>query len=246
MFNFDLHIHSCLSPCADLDNSPKVIGRRAKEVGLNGIMLSDHNSSRNAPAMKEVCNREGLQMLYGMELTTAEEAHCLVIFDTQEQADMMTEYVYDRLPVMVNDPDIFGAQIVVDADEKVIEMEPMLLSAPTGIRIVEAGEMIHKLGGLFVAAHLDRAYFSVTSQLGGLAGDEGFDAVEVSRHADLQEWRERCLGLPVLRDSDAHYIDDVGAIYNTADLKEFSVAALKDALINGGVKFAGSPITAKK
>jgi PHP family Zn ribbon phosphoesterase len=245
MFNFDLHIHSCLSPCADLDNSPKVIGHRAKEVGLNGLMLSDHNSSRNAPAMKEVCRREGLQMLYGMEITTAEEAHCLAIFDTQQQADQMMEYIYDCLPVIPNDPDIFGTQIVVDADEQVIEMEPMLLSAPTGIRIVDAGKRIHELGGLFVAAHLDRAYFSVTSQLGGLAGDEGFDAVEISRHADLEEWRARTLGLPVLRNSDAHYVDDIGAIYNTADLKEFSVAALKDALERGNVKHVGSAVTAK-
>ena len=237
MFNFDLHIHSCLSPCADLDNSPKLIGRRAKEVGLNGIMLADHNSCRNAPAMREVCKREGLQMLYGMELTTAEEAHCLAIFDTQEQADMMMEYAYDCLPVMPNEPDIFGSQIVVDADEQVLEMEPMMLSAPTGIRIVDAGKRIHQLGGLFVAAHLDRPYFSVTSQLGALAGDEGFDAVEISRYSDLGEWRERCLGLPVLRDSDAHYVGDIGAIFNTADLKEFSVAALKDAFERDAVSY---------
>lgn len=240
MFNFDLHIHSCLSPCGDLDNSPKNIGRRAREVGLNGIMLSDHNSSRNAPAMMEVCRREGLRMLYGMELTTAEEAHCLAIFDTQEQADLMMEYVYDSLPAMENDPDIFGSQIVVDADEQVIEMEPMLLSAPTSIRIVEAGQRIHKLGGLFVAAHMDRPYFSVTSQLGGLAGDEGFDAVEISRCSNLEEWRDRTLGLPILRNSDAHYIDDIGVMYNTADLEDFSVAALKDALNRGGVKFSSS------
>ncbi len=235
MFNFDLHIHSCLSPCADLDSSPREIGRRAKEVGLHGIMLSDHNSSRNASAMKEVCRREGLQMLYGMELTTAEEAHCLAIFDTQEQADLMTEYVYDRLPAIINDPDTFGTQIVVDADEQVIEMEPMLLSAPTGIRIVDAGRKIHELGGLFVAAHLDRPYFSVTSQLGGLAGDEGFDAVEISRHVDIEKWRDKCLGLPVLRNSDAHYPDDIGKIFNSAELKNFSVAALKEVLRSGNI-----------
>ncbi|MFO7936222.1 MAG: PHP domain-containing protein [Kiritimatiellia bacterium] len=236
MFNFDLHIHSCLSPCAALDSSPREIGRRAKEVGLDGIMLSDHNSSRNAPAMEEVCRNSGLKMLYGMELTTAEEAHCLAVFDTREQANLMTEYVYDFLPPMFNDPDVFGSQIVVDADEQVIEMEQMFLSAPTAIRIGDAGRKIHNLGGLFVAAHVDRPYFSVISQLGSLTGNEGFDAVEVSRHAVLEEWIDKCIGLPVLRNSDAHYVENIGEIYNQADLDEFSVAALKKAFEQGGIK----------
>ena len=236
MFNFDLHIHSCLSPCADLDNSPKEIGRQARLAGLDGIMLADHNSSRNAPAMAEICKREGIRMLYGMELTTAEEVHCLAVFDTRDQSELFADFVYKNLPVIINDPEVFGPQIVVDADESVIEMEQLMLSAPTGITIPEAGRRIHKMGGLFIACHIDRDYFSITSQLGGINGDEGFDAAEVSRFADLRKWRHRCKGLPVLRNSDAHYHEDVGLIYNRADLDDFSVAALKDALQNGVVK----------
>jgi 3',5'-nucleoside bisphosphate phosphatase len=236
MFNFDLHIHSCLSPCGDLDSSPREIGRRARAAGLHGLMLSDHNSARNTAAMEEICRREGLKVLCGMELTTAEEVHCLAVFDTREQAEALSEFVCERLPAMVNDPDIFGTQVVVDADESVIEMETMLLAAPSGITIPEAARRIHAMGGLFIACHIDREYFSVTSQLGGIFGDEGFDAVEVSRHADLRRWRHRCKGLPVLRNSDAHYCEDIGAIYNCAELAEFSVAALKEALQSGRVR----------
>ncbi len=236
MFNFDLHIHSCLSPCGDLDSSPREIGRHARLSGLHGLMLSDHNSSRNAPAMAEICRREGLQMLYGMELATAEEVHCLAVFDTATQARRFEDYVEDHLPEMVNDPDVFGSQIVVDADEGIIEMESLMLAAPTDITIPEAGCRIHAIGGLFVACHIDRAYFSVISQLGAINGDEGFDAVEVSRHSDLRSWRHKCCGLPVLRNSDAHYCDDIGAIYNQAPLTEFSVNALRDALRCGQIK----------
>ncbi len=236
MFNFDLHIHSCLSPCGDLDSSPREIGRRAREAGLHGVMLSDHNSTRNTAAMEVICRREGLKLLCGMELTTAEEVHCLAVFDTREQAELFSDFVGEQLPEIANDPDVFGSQVVVDADECVIEMEALMLAAPAGITIAEAARRIHGMGGLFVACHIDRDYFSVTSQLGGIFGDEGFDAVEVSRHSDLRRWRHRCKGLPVLRNSDAHYCDDIGAIYNCADLAEFSVAALKEALQNGRVQ----------
>ena len=230
MFTFDLHIHSCLSPCADLACSPAAIVRAAKAAGLDGVMISDHNSSRNSPALAEVCRREAFKCLFGMEVTTAEEVHCLAVFDTLEQAAAMTESVYAALPKRVNVPEVFGYQAVVDADEGVEELEWRLLSAPTRLTIREAGTRIHGLGGLFIAAHLDRAVFSVTSQLGGLAGDEGFDAVEISRHADVAAWRGKLLGLPVIRSSDAHYLDAIGSIWSEAELPEFSTAALKAAL----------------
>jgi predicted metal-dependent phosphoesterase TrpH len=229
MFKFDLHIHSCLSPCGDMCSSPAAIVRAAKAAGLDGIMLSDHNSSRNCPALAEACRREGLKGLFGMEVTTAEEVHVLAVFDTLEQAAAMTETVYAALPTRANVPEVFGYQDVVNADDEVVEMDIHLLCAPTRLTIREAGERIHALGGLFIAAHMDRGVFSVTSQLGGLSGDEGFDAVEISRRADVLEWRSKTKGLPFIRSSDAHYVDMIGAIWSEADLPEFSVRALKAA-----------------
>ncbi|MDA3926188.1 MAG: PHP domain-containing protein [Kiritimatiellae bacterium] len=235
MFKFDLHIHSCLSPCGDLECSPLAIVQRAKEVGLDGLMIADHNTSRNSAALAEACRREGLKALFGMELMTAEEVHCLAIFDTIEQAAEMTESVYASLPKRVNQPEVFGYQPVVNVDEEIEEFEWRMLSAPSRLMIREAGERVHQLGGFFAGAHIDRAVFSITSQLGSLSGDEGFDAVELSRHVRIDDWRDRCMGLPVLRNSDAHYLDGIGSIYNVANLSEFSVSALKEALSAGKV-----------
>ena len=229
MFKFDLHIHSCLSPCGDLDASPTAIVRAAKAAGLDGIMLADHNSSRNSPALAEACRRAAFHCLFGMEVTTSEEVHCLAVFDTLEQAAAMTDTCYDALPKRVNQPEVFGYQAVVDADDNVNELEWRLLGAPTSLPLRDVGLRIHELGGLFIAAHLDRSIFSVTSQLGGLAGDEGFDAVELSLHADVAVWREKTLGLPFIRSSDAHYLDGIGAIWTEGDLPEFSTRALKAA-----------------
>ncbi len=229
MFRFDLHIHSCLSPCGDLESSPSAIVRSALAAGLDGIMLSDHNSSRNCPALAEASRRAGLRCLFGMEVTTSEEVHCLAVFDTLEQAAALTETVYAALPARANVRSVFGEQPVVNADDEVLELETHLLGAPTRLSIREVGERIHALGGLFIAAHLDRAVFSVTSQLGGLAGDEGFDAVEISRRADVALWRDKTRGLPIIRSSDSHFLDAIGSIWSEAELPEFSVRALKAA-----------------
>ena len=230
VFKFDLHIHSCLSPCGDLDASPQAIVCAAKAAGLDGIMLADHNSSRNCPALAEACRREGgLLCLFGMEVTTAEEAHCLAVFDTLEQAAAMTEICYAALPKRVNQPEVFGYQAVVDADDNVEELEWRLLSMPTRLPLRTVGERIHELGGLFIAAHIDRPVFSVTSQLGGVSGDEGFDAVELSRHADVAVWGAKTMGLPFIRSSDAHYTENIGEIWSEAELPEFSTKAIKAA-----------------
>jgi len=212
-----------------LDSSPEAIVKTAKAAGLDGVMLADHNSARNCPALAEVCRREAFKCLFGMEVTTAEEAHCLAVFDTLEQAAAMTESVYAALPKRVNQPEVFGYQAVVNADNEVEELEWHLLGAPTNLPIHDVGVRVHELGGLFIAAHMDRLVFSVTSQLGGLAGDEGFDAVELSRHADVSVWKEKTLGLPIIRSSDAHYLDGIGAIWTEAELPEFSTRALKAA-----------------
>jgi len=239
MFAFDLHIHSCLSPCGDLDASPRAIVQAAKAAGLNGIMLADHNSSRNSPALAEACRRTELNCLFGMEITSAEEVHGLAVFDTLEQAAAMTEICYAALPKRVNQPEVFGYQAVVDADDNVEELEWRLLGAPTRLTLRETGERIHELGGLFIAAHIDRAVFSVNSQLGGLAGDEGFDAVELSRHANLEAWRDKTLGLPVIRSSDAHYLGDIGTIWSEAELSVFTTQALKAAWMSKGGRKEG-------
>lgn len=229
-YRFDLHIHSCLSPCGDLASSPSAIAKAAKAAGLNGVMLSDHNTSRNAPAFAEACKREGIACLFGMEITTAEEFHVLAVFDTLAQALQMTETVYAALPSRVNQPHVFGDQPVVNVDDEIEEMEPHLLSAPTSLSIQEIEQRVHGLGGLLIACHIDRPVFSVFSQLGGLSGHEGFDAVELTRMSAKKDWLEKICGFPILRSSDAHYLNAVGSIWNEAELEQFTVEQLRNAL----------------
>ena len=225
---FDLHIHSCLSPCANLEMSPGEIVARAKQAGMDGIALTDHQSARNCPAIAECAKRAGLQILFGMEVQTAEEVHTVALFDTVEQALAMTEFVYAAMPKRVNDPETFGDQPVVTWDDDIVELEWRILAMGCRHFIPETAAKVHELGGLYIAAHIDRPNFSVLGTLGAIP-EKAFDAVELSRTADEAEWRPKANDYAVTRSSDAHNLDDVARVWTEADLPEFSIAALKAA-----------------
>lgn len=225
---FDLHIHSCLSPCASLEMSPAEIVARAAAAGLGGIALTDHQSARNCPAMAECARRAGIACLYGLEVQTSEEVHTVALFDTVEQALELTEMVYTALPKRVNAPEVFGDQPVVTADDEVVELEWRILAMGCRLSISDVAERVRALGGLYLAAHVDRPNFSVLGSLGAVP-DGCFDAVEVSRTADAAEWARRTAGYAMVRSSDAHHLDDVARVWTEADLPEFSVSALREA-----------------
>ena len=149
----------------------------------------------------------------------------------------MTDWVYAALPKRVNDPDTFGDQPVVTWDDDIVEMEWRILAAACRKPIPEVAAKCRELGGLYIAAHIDRSAFSVYSQLGALP--EGvFDAVEFSRTADEAQWLPKAGGLAVTRSSDAHNLDDVARVWSEADLGVFSVASLKDAFARRAVSIS--------
>ncbi|MGE5228807.1 MAG: PHP-associated domain-containing protein, partial [Deltaproteobacteria bacterium] len=91
--------------------------------------------------------------------------------------------------------------------------------------------LVHRHGGLAVAAHVDRGSFGVIGQLGFFPADAGFDAVELSRHVPAGSEREAEFavhGLPVLHSSDAHYRADVGVVRTavTCERPDFDELAL--------------------
>ena len=226
---FDLHIHSCLSPCASLEMAPSEIVRRAAAAGMDGIALTDHQSARNCPAIAECARRAEIACLFGLEVQTAEEVHTVALFDAVDQAMALSDWVYEALPKRVNDPDTFGDQPVVTADDDIVEMEWRILAMGCRKSIPEVSAKCHELGGLYLAAHIDRSAFSVYSQLGGIPPDGAFDAVELSRTADEATWLPKADGYAVTRSSDAHNLDDVARVWTEADIPAFTTAALKTA-----------------
>lgn len=208
--------------------SPSAIVERAVAAGLDAMALTDHQSAKNCPAVAQCAARAGIKCLFGLEVQTAEEVHTLALFDTVDQALEMTDWVYEAMPKRVNDPETFGDQPIVTWDDDIIDMEWRILAMGCRRTIPETSEKTHSLGGIYIAAHIDRPNFSVVSGLGAVP-DGYFDAVELSRTADETLWSAQAASYALTRSSDAHNLDDVARVWTEADLPAFSVDALRTA-----------------
>lgn len=207
-FRIDLHIHSCLSPCAELDMTPRLIVKMAKDAGLDMIALSDHNSVRNAWAAMELGPEAGLAVLPAMEITSREEAHVLSVFETLEDAEAMQEALYAELPDSMDGHTEW--QVLVNHVDEVLGFEDKMLLGASTRPLRELVDTVRSFGGLAIASHLDRGAFSVMSQMGFVPDDVFFDAFEV---IDPERARTGMMfhpDIPLMMHSDAHRPADMG------------------------------------
>jgi PHP family Zn ribbon phosphoesterase len=216
-FRADLHIHTALSPCASEEMTPPAIVETALAAGLDVIAVSDHNAAGNVEAVQRAAEAAGggLTVLPGMEIASVEEVHVLGLFPDLAAAETVAARVRTLLPMAHTDYFAFyGEQTLLAADGHTVGAETAALAGSTTLDLNETVRLIHSVGGLAVAAHIDRRAFGLLSQLGYFTEDAGFDAVEVSRHigADSPRMDEfRGFGLPLIGSSDGHYLNEIGA-----------------------------------
>lgn len=213
MLYYDFHIHSALSPCGDEDMTPNNIVNMAKLCGLDTIAVSDHNSVKNAKAAIEAGKRIGLTVLPAMEVETEESVHILTLYPDMESAEEAAKAVYNALPDIKNRPEIFGRQLVMDADDNITGVEERLLISPTSLSVNSLFDMVKSVGGLFIPAHIDRHSYSILTALGFMPQDLDIKMVEISKNTtDLTAYLESRPELKkyrILRNSDAHYLDQL-------------------------------------
>ncbi len=233
----DFHIHTLLSPCAEIEMTPHHIVMRAAEFGIGAVAITDHNASANALAAVKTGERYGVKVFPGMEVECLEEAHIVVLFDTLKQLNAWQQLVDGKMNGLANNAEKFGGQFVVDDDDNFIREEERLLLAPLKMTAAEVVREVERLGGMSIAAHIDRPSYSIVGQLGFIEPDFGFAAAEISAagwRASKQSKLQRVAGyLPFVTDSDAHNIMDfVQGPKNLITVEELTVAELKLALTN--------------
>jgi len=208
-YRADLHLHTCLSPCGELEMVPTAIARRAKVLGLDIVAICDHNSVANAGAVARAGQRESVFVVPGIEITTREEVHVLGLFSPERDLQGI-QSLMDECLAGENDEEVFGHQIVVDEWDEPVAIETSLLIGATSLSLEEAVDVIHDFGGLAVAAHVDREGFGLLGQLGFVPPGLRLDALEVSTRVSHQEWDEEWQDYPVITSSDAHRLQDIG------------------------------------
>ncbi|MBQ7335278.1 MAG: PHP domain-containing protein [Clostridia bacterium] len=211
-YYYDLHIHSCLSPCADNDMTPNNIAGMAALAGLNIVALTDHNSCRNCPAFFAAAKRQGIIPVAGMELTTAEDIHVICLFEKLEDALRFNDEV-DSLRIRIpNRTDIFGDQLLTDKNDEVIGTEPDLLSNATQLMLDQVPVLVQKHRGICYPAHVDRESNGILSILGAFPQTPDFAIAEFHDTEKQEAYRAKHPKLEQMRtvvSSDAHYLWDI-------------------------------------
>ncbi len=179
-FLADLHVHTVLSGCAEVEMTPPLILRQAKRLGLSLIAITDHNACHNAEAVIEASVGTDVHVLPGMELQSKEEVHVLCLFDTVRQCQEWQEEVFRRLPARSNKEEVFGAQFVVNSVGEWVSTEERFLAGAAEIGLEEAVGRVHAMGGMVIPAHVDRPSFSLFSNLGWVPESLQVQALEVT------------------------------------------------------------------
>ena len=232
-FKADLHIHTVLSPCGDLEMSPTAIVQRALARGLDMIAITDHNTTRQVKVAQQVGRANGLFVLGGVEVTSQEEAHCLAYFETDEQLDLFQQFLDQHLPPIPNDEDRFGYQLIVDENDEIVGEEEYHLLNGIDVDIDGIYEEVHRIGGLFVPANANKGTTSLTSQLGFIPPDLKADGLEINRFTTREEMLKKFAYLKrfnFITDSDAHFIDNVGDVYNVLYMEHRTFDEFRKAL----------------
>lgn len=221
-FLADVQLHSCLSPCGSLESSPRRIAEVARARGLDIIALTDHNTADNCPALAEVVRRvPGLTAFYGVEVTTEEEIHVICLFGGVDAAVSFGRFVRTHLPRRRNDPERFGDQPVVDAEEHIVRMEDAFLAGSTFLPLDHVVAEVHARGGVVIASHIDRPINSLFSQLGVWPRGVALDGCDLSPRAQASAWRRMVPStVPFLRSSDAHFLNEIGRQFTTVRVEE--------------------------
>lgn len=232
-YYYDMHLHSCLSPCGDRDMTPYNLVNMAALNELDIIALTDHNSSKNCPAALEVAKRVGITLICGMELCTDEEIHVVCLFPSLEKAMEFDEYVNSKLLPVKNKPEVFGEQLILNEQDEVVGHEETLLITAANISVENVVSLTEKLGGAAYPAHIDKSSYSILSSLGSIPAECDFKAAEISARGDVASLREKheiLRSVPLILSSDAHYLEDINPRRAWLELSEPSAEAVIEAL----------------
>ncbi len=224
----DLHIHSCLSPCAEDEMTPANICGMAFIKGLQAIAVTDHNTARNLPYVREAADHYGLILLPGLEITTKEEVHLLGYFPSVEAAVEVGEIISSHLPPMKNNPRFFGNQLVMNTDDETVAEEDRLLIGATDLTLSECTRIIREHEGAAVPAHINRGSNGLLVNLGFMPPEPEFPVLEVSPALPVDE--KIIAGKRLLHSSDAHRLGDILEPVSDLETERFSLGGLFDAV----------------
>lgn len=231
-YTADLHIHTLLSPCAEIEMIPSLIIAAARMAGLDMIGIADHNSCENTGAVMQASEGSGVKVFPGMEVQSVEGVHLLCLFDELDAALEMQEAVYGSLPNVPGAAKMYEQQMVVDGSDEFVKYCELPISLPTSMDIDEIWERVTDLKGMVVPSHIDRLETGLCGVLGLMPESPEFEAFEISPNISEEQARSRYLSesnRAIFHDSDAHWLSAIGKQQTVFCLKHRTLAEIRMA-----------------
>ena len=216
-YKADLHIHTVLSPCGELDMGPWGIVEKARSLGLDIIAITDHNTAGNVEAVQAVAEGDPL-VIPGMEVQTQEEVHVLCLFPDYNKARLFEAYIRNYLPEIKNKESVFGQQLIVNKAEEIIGIEELMLLNSIKISVEQVVIETLKQDGIVIPAHVDRSAFSLLANLGFIPPELQLDAIEIAQPTKIKEMEKQHPQLKeysIVSFSDAHSLEQLQRDYYT-------------------------------
>jgi len=210
-FWVDLHLHTVLSPCGELEMGAPEIAAAYRSAGIELCAVTDHNAVENVPAVRGAAAGNPV-VLSGMEVQSAEDIHVVVLFPDDETAAEYRKWLWKEMPPIANDPDVFGDQLVIDSRNSILDFQQVLLVQGVGYSVDEIASEAAERGALVILAHIDRPSFSYEAVLGRVPDDFPCHALELSpsvSHSAFASWRKRYPDRLFLRSSDSHRLSSI-------------------------------------
>ncbi|MDD4315815.1 MAG: PHP-associated domain-containing protein [Clostridia bacterium] len=224
---YDFHIHSALSPCADDDMTPSNIIGMAAVKGLHAVAISDHNSTKNVQAAMECGEDFGIIVIPAMEVQTSEDIHVLTLFYDYAALEAFHKSLTKRQ--VKNREQIFGNQLIIDAEDNVTGREEYLLLVGVEEGIYTVIRRVKSRGGIAVLAHVDREENGTIAILGQIPTDIGTDIIELSKRAS-PEAMSSLSGYKRLFNSDAHRLEDISDAVNYIEAPALTIKDILDSI----------------
>lgn len=233
---YDVHIHSCLSPCSDEDMTPNNIVNMSLLKELDIIAITDHNTLKNCEVAMKIAEDKNIIVIPGVEVQTIEEVHLVCLFRNLESAKRFNKVLDQKMLKIKNKPEKFGNQWIMNAKDEVIECEDQLLITSVNMTIQEIINLVNLLNGVVFPAHIDRGYASIMTNLGFIPDEYQFRYIEVSKNDTAKKFLSDDVlknKYYILRNSDAHHLWDINEPMYSLELEEKSIDCFIDKLKRG-------------
>ncbi|MBI4684208.1 MAG: PHP domain-containing protein [Nitrospirae bacterium] len=126
----DIHIHTHFSPCSII-KIPKLLCR-AREIGLDGICITDHDTIASKPVVEDIANKSEICVIVGLEYTTSD-------------GDFLVFGPVDYIPRDMRAEELY--RWVKKEGGVIIPAHPFRSSRPVTLNILQYSEIIEMLNG---------------------------------------------------------------------------------------------------